>query len=310
MCRFTFDDLEEFYQTKAVLHENIIKCLSPRLNKTILAVYNGILSIDYLKMNLTFGYYHLKFVNCSNFLSCSSCTSFSNFCLWNRKTIKCFPQSKVKISSINHLISSNQCPSMYLQSSKIHLAYYIDTTLIIHIEQCNPSMNIHSCQLNDHRKRLSLIALNPLLTPLINSCLLKCFFQWLNSSQITFYRPLNLQLSIEYFNQTVSIIPNTQISLYQCEHLALNCSSCLQLNPSYGCTWCNNQCILKTHSIKCLNNHQCLSPIIEKIDPLILPINGGTLVTIKGKYFDLFQLTIKIADIPCQLIEEESTSNK
>ncbi len=309
MCRFTFDDYEEFYQTKAILHENIIKCLSPLLDKTILAVYNGILSIYHMKTNLTFGYYRLQFVNCSNFLSCSSCTSFSNFCLWNRKTIKCLSQSKKNIFSI----SSNQCPSMYLQQSKIHLAYNIDTTLIIHIEQCNPLLNIHSCQLYDHRKRLSLTALNPLLIPSTNqtnSCLLKCFFQWLNTPQITFHHPLNLHLSIEYSNQTISIIPNTQISLYQCKHLALNCSTCLQLNPSYGCIWCDNQCMLKNQSIKCLDNPECLPPIIQKIEPLILPINGGTLVTIKGKHFDLFQLAIQIADIPCQLIDEESSSNK
>jgi hypothetical protein len=68
--------------------------------------------------------------------------------------------------------------------------------------------------------------------------------------------------------------------------------------------------MLKNQSIKCLDNPECLSPIIQKIEPLILPINGGTLVTIKGKHFDLFQLTIQIADIPCQLIDEESSSNK
>ena len=69
-------------------------------------------------------------------------------------------------------------------------------------------------------------------------------------------------------------------------------------------------CIFKNQSIKCLNNQECLSPIIQTIEPLILPINGGTLVTIKGKYFDLFDLSIYIADIPCQLIEEESSNNK
>jgi hypothetical protein len=62
--------------------------------------------------------------------------------------------------------------------------------------------------------------------------------------------------------------------------------------------------------MKCFNNQECLSPIIQKIEPLTLPIHGGTIVTIKGKYFDLFHLSIYIADIPCQLIEEESSNNK
>jgi hypothetical protein len=67
---------------------------------------------------------------------------------------------------------------------------------------------------------------------------------------------------------------------------------------------------LKNQSKICSNNQKCLLPSIENIDPLILPMNGGTLVTIKGKHFNLFNLSIYIADVPCQLIDDESSSNK
>ncbi|CAF3086708.1 unnamed protein product [Rotaria sp. Silwood2] len=97
--------------------------------------------------------------------------------------------------------------------------------------------------------------------------------------------------------------------------MALNCTSCLQLDPSFSCIWCNNMCMFKnqttiTNKLICPNSQECLSPIIETIEPLLLPMNGGTLVTIKGNHFDLFNLSIYLADIPCHLIEEESSNTK
>lgn len=314
MCRFTIDNQEEFYQTKAVLKDNTIICSPPRLNSTVNAILKISLSIDHLQTNMTFGSYPLKFLNCSNFPSCVSCTSSSsNLCLWNRKINQCRSQPKENLFFTHYLTTVDQCPSMYLESPKTHVAYHIDKTLIIHIEECHRSLSIHSCRLNDHRKRLGLVAYNPVIMRSDNSsmtCLLKCAFQWSNSSHIFFHRPLNLRLSIEFSNETISIIPNTHISLYRCEHLASNCSSCLQLNPAYGCTWCNNQCIGKNHTRKCLNHRRCSSPIVEKIDPLILPLHGGTLVTITGKHFDVVQSTVQLANIPCRIVEEESTENR
>ncbi len=205
---------------------------------------------------------------------------------------------------------------MYLQQSINRLAYHVDKTLNIHIEQCNQSIKIHSCQLYDHRKRFSLIESNPILIREVNEnnlCLLKCSFQWSsyqNSYSIVSNRPLKLDLSIDFSNKITFVIPHTHISLYHCERMAFNCTSCRQLDSSFGCIWCNNKCMFKNQSVKCANNRECLLPIIQTIEPLILPMSGGTLVTIKGKHFDLFGLSIHIADIPCQLIEEESSQEK
>ncbi|CAF3426598.1 unnamed protein product [Rotaria sp. Silwood1] len=319
MCRFSVNDQEELYYTNAILNHNIVKCFPPILNNTNRAIYNIILSIDHKRTNVIFGYYNLIFLNCSNFHSCSSCTLYSNLCLWNHRIVKCvFQQDDEFISSNNQsfIINSNQCPLMYLQQPINRLVYHIAKTLIIHIEQCSQSIDIDSCHLYDYRKRFSLIETQPILIRSINEsnlCSLKCLFQWSNSNnfhQISFHRPLNLHLSIQFSNKTISMIPHTHISLYHCEHMALNCTSCLQLDPSYECSWCNNMCMFKNQSEKCSNNQECLLPVIQTIEPLILPMNGGTLVTIKGKNFDLFGLSIQIANIPCQLIEEESSNNK
>ncbi|CAF4951933.1 unnamed protein product, partial [Rotaria magnacalcarata] len=60
----------------------------------------------------------------------------------------------------------------------------------------------------------------------------------------------------------------------------------------------------------CPNSQECLSPNIHTIEPLLLPLNGGTLVTIKGKNFDLCNLSIRLADVPCHLVQEESSNNR
>lgn len=288
-----------------------------------LAIYNIVLSIYHLKTNLTFGYSNLIFINCSNFLSCSTCTKYSNQCIWNLQTVNCISYEGKKSLSINRkrfITNSDQCPLIYLQQSINRIAYNNNKTLIIHIEQCNEELNINSCQLNDHRKRLIFISSNPIFIKSTNEkhlCLLKCSFELINSNnghQISFHRPLHLDLSIQFLNETSLVIPRTHVSLYSCERMGLNCTSCIQLDPSFDCIWCNNMCMFKNQTIRnqliCPHNEECLLPVIQEIEPLILPMNGGTLVTIKGQHFDLFNLSIHLVDIPCQLIEEESSNTK
>lgn len=271
-----------------------------------------------MKSNLTFGYYNLLFVNCSNFLSCTSCTKYSDQCLWNIQSINCMSYENKKSLIINRkrfIRNSNQCPMIYLQQSINRLAYNDNKILIVHMEQCHENLNIKSCQLKDYRKRFVFLSTNSIFIKSSNDehlCLLKCSFQLSSFQQISFHRPLHLDLTIDFTNKTSLIIPRTHISLYHCQRLALNCTSCLQLDPSFGCIWCNNMCTFKNHTniLTCPNHQECLTPIIQTIEPLLLPVNGGTLVTIKGKHFDLFNLSIQLADVSCRLIEEESSNNK
>ena len=188
------------------------------------------------------------------------------------------------------------------------------------MERCLENLAVDSCQLSDYSKHLSFTSPNPTFTKLIDEnhlCLLQCPFELLNSKnshRILFQRPLHLDLSIQFTNKTSLIIPRTRISIYHCERMALNCTSCLQLDPSYGCIWCNNMCMFKNQTIKshltCPNSRKCLLPMIHRIEPLLLPMKGGTLMTIKGKHFDLFNLSIYLADIPCHLLTEESSRDR
>ncbi|CAF5133098.1 unnamed protein product, partial [Rotaria magnacalcarata] len=103
MCGFTFKNGEQLYRTNASLSHNIVKCFPPILNNMNQAIYNVVLSIEHVKGNVTFGSYSLIFLNCSNFASCSSCTLYSNLCLWNRETVKCIFQQNDRF-----LLSNNQ----------------------------------------------------------------------------------------------------------------------------------------------------------------------------------------------------------
>ena len=205
---------------------------------------------------------------------------------------------------------------MYLHPARHSLPYNVDTTFTIHIELCYPSLDVQSCQLSDSVEHFALVALNPTMTRSNGhnaSCSLKCPFQWPthnHSAALDYHRPFNVDLSIHFSNQTVAKVPQSSINLYSCEGLASNCTSCLQLDPSFACVWCHNRCQFNNSTVKCTNHRQCFTAVIQTIEPVLLPISGGTLVTIHGKYFDLAGLSIDISGVPCQLIDEESSNEK
>jgi hypothetical protein len=40
--------------------------------------------------------------------------------------------------------------------------------------------------------------------------------------------------------------PHSSVTLYQCSHMAADCSKCLSLDPKWHCNWCDGGC--KYHS--------------------------------------------------------------
>lgn len=83
-----------------------------------------------------------------------------------------------------------------------------------------------------------------------------------------------------------------------------DCSICLNLNPKFGCSWCSNQC---TFSEQCRNAKAmiCPPPRIDLIHPLSGPIQGGTLITVKGSNLGVILDEIKdkvlIGGHPCKI---------
>ena len=274
------------------------------------------LSLYDVSRNASFGYSDLLFVNCSNFPSCLSCTSYATVCSWGTQSKSCTFHNETKALNEHQLINSNDCPSMYLHSASHSLAYNVDTTFTVHIEPCQPSVDVQSCQLSSRVEHFALIASNPTMirsTVHNASCSLKCPFRWSthnHSAPFEHQRPFDVELSIQFSNQTVTKVPQSKMNLYSCEGMSSNCTTCLQLDPSFACVWCHNRCQFNNSTVKCTNHRQCFTAVIQTIEPMLLPISGGTLVTIHGKYFDVTGLSIDIAGVPCQLIDEESSNEK
>lgn len=90
-----------------------------------------------------------------------------------------------------------------------------------------------------------------------------------------------------------------------------NCSSCVTSNHPLNCGWCHDKC---TTSNECSNGwspDSCV-PQITSIRPIKGPVEGGTKLTIKGKYFtngiNKMEITVKVGNVPCSVKEYNATT--
>ncbi|CAF1028809.1 unnamed protein product, partial [Didymodactylos carnosus] len=349
LCQFTNEkNINQLLTTAVLLKNNALYCPTPLsysfnghtsdnkpLHKVQLSIYHN-------KTKSTFGSYQLTFYNCSAFLTCSSCTNnvkSSSLCSWCITTGTCIDSSSICQNELKRtkISISNQedCPIMYFtQQYRIPFDNF-ETSIDIQIEQCNNNnsiinlQKINYCMLRDFRKRSSLITKQYKLIQVETNgddlCLLTCRFkstdyhQQQQQQHMLARKPLNLELSLYLANNSL-LIPKyystSQIQMYKCEKMAYNCSLCLNLHASYNCVWCKNGCHLSgTVCDKTVTRQQlCIPPQIETIKPINYPTNGGTLVTITGKYLTTITndspIDIQLAGIKCELIREESTSHK
>lgn len=99
-------------------------------------------------------------------------------------------------------------------------------------------------------------------------------------------------------------------TVYRCELLGKDCSSCLNLRTThneYNCKFCGNKCQFGETCILPVEI-SCPPPDIENIHPLSGPIQGGTLVTITGVNlgieFSQVEDAVMIGTLKCDAIEE------
>ena len=81
------------------------------------------------------------------------------------------------------------------------------------------------------------------------------------------------------------------VSLYDCNKMASDCSSCLESLTEYNCGWCpnevskcsiSNECTLQSSSSLITVGQQCPPPSILGFTPTSGPPDGGTVITILG----------------------------
>ncbi|XP_076357548.1 plexin-B-like isoform X2 [Tachypleus tridentatus] len=108
------------------------------------------------------------------------------------------------------------------------------------------------------------------------------------------------------------LIDETTVTIYKCNLLAnhdneSDCYLCLTRDPKYKCVWCMDSCRFHSNCPSDNMTKTCPPPRIDQIYPVSGPVQGGTLVTIKGsnlgKSREDIQDKITIGGIPCHLVE-------
>uniref|UniRef100_F7ABT2 Sema domain-containing protein n=1 Tax=Ciona intestinalis TaxID=7719 RepID=F7ABT2_CIOIN len=118
---------------------------------------------------------------------------------------------------------------------------------------------------------------------------------------------------IHFLNVMIMVIPLFLVLSITAQ--SISCGQCVSFHENYTqCAWCENKCKLTsactTSPITTI--HQCGSPQITSVSPLSGPLEGGTILTIKGNNLAsrVEQITsVMVGSIPCIVIESSYTAS-
>ncbi|XP_076015479.1 plexin-B1 isoform X2 [Genypterus blacodes] len=99
------------------------------------------------------------------------------------------------------------------------------------------------------------------------------------------------------------------VTLFNCSVGRSDCSRCRTADPKYGCVWCggasSSRCVYQD---SCSDEIKptCPAPVIQFLDPVSGPVEGGTVVTISGSNLgqraEDIQNSVTVAGVPCSVI--------
>ncbi|KAK2147482.1 hypothetical protein LSH36_550g01042, partial [Paralvinella palmiformis] len=104
----------------------------------------------------------------------------------------------------------------------------------------------------------------------------------------------------------------TKVPLLSCDVYS-DCSQCVLTRDPLGCGWCKDKC---TRNEQCTGNFSPDScpPVLYNFLPKSGPLEGGTLLTIHGKYFGnatasrkLTQATVTVAYQECDILHRNTS---
>ncbi|VDK62047.1 unnamed protein product, partial [Onchocerca ochengi] len=124
---------------------------------------------------------------------------------------------------------------------------------------------------------------------------------------------INLQLEVL---KNGIVIDKSSVTIYNCDLMASDCSTCLSLDPSWKCAWCDGTCQFSIHcqqsAIWQSPDLICGRPIIDTFEPQSGPMEGGTRIEIRGRDLGSSLGEIKgrvfVAGSKCEVIEFEIAS--
>ncbi|XP_067907439.1 plexin-D1 [Heterodontus francisci] len=144
--------------------------------------------------------------------------------------------------------------------------------------------------------------------------------RWLNRSQVlclgvglsTANRrhlfPVNLKLR-EDQDKFIDNPSTTSVDVYNCESGSSDCSECWgREDQGYQCVWCKTTQSCKLRSECSQIEETCSAPEVLQIEPLTGPVDGGTLLTIRGRNmgrrFSDIAGGVHIGEVSCTPVQE------
>lgn len=241
-------------------------------------------------------------VTCPSIKNCSSCLGSNPACGWCFTSNRCTKTTRCPNMAEEPLRNVKKCPRILPQIETDASAGFHK---ILEIKAKNlPEKSYRGTRLEYFCKVHG--SSEELLATYVSNSSIKCHlkpFKWAGnepnstSAQI-FWRDRNIVFPIENV---------FKITVFNCSSMSQDgdCSICKSMNlakerkKSFGCKWCEGSC---RHS--CREEHECPDPRIEEVTPLSGPMQGGTVITLRGSHLGL-RRNITIGDIECSNVGSE-----
>ncbi|XP_078392124.1 plexin-D1, partial [Cetorhinus maximus] len=142
----------------------------------------------------------------------------------------------------------------------------------------------------------------------LNSSMVQCVDVGLSTSNRSHLFPVHLRLNGEQ-EKFIDNPSTTSVEVYNCESGSSECSACWgREDQGHQCVWCKSTQSCKLRSECGQIEETCPAPEIQQIEPLTGPVDGGTLLTIRGRnlgrrFSDIVE-GVHIAEVSCIPVQE------
>ncbi|NXM73881.1 PLXD1 protein, partial [Serilophus lunatus] len=137
----------------------------------------------------------------------------------------------------------------------------------------------------------------------VNSSAVECVHVLLHTSEKSHHFPVNLQLK-DRPDRFIDSPEMMTVEVYNCATGSADCSQCLgREDLGHHCLWSESSSTCRLHTEPSQVYDVCPPPEIRKIEPLRGPLEGGTLLTIRGRNLgrrlsDVLG-AVRVGGVPC-----------
>uniref|UniRef100_A0A183BYN8 Sema domain-containing protein n=1 Tax=Globodera pallida TaxID=36090 RepID=A0A183BYN8_GLOPA len=248
--------------------------------------------------------------SCATHQLCSTCSASKWPCRWCASERKCVDaeDTKKKCRAERLRSSSSACIRILpaLPGSELLVPDSTNTSLELHVDNMPSGELPLACRLMPNSNDV------PRVARIVQRDTVRCESGMFKFEESEAVKNVTLELLAEG-----EPVDATTVTIFKCSLMASDCSRCVALDARFACTWCDGGC---RHSTKCLLGHDaggaamaadelCTAPAIREFSPLSGPLEGGTVVDIRGR--DLgsrlkdVQDRVQVAGVPCRVLHYE-----